>query len=88
MFYNKIYLWNHNSEGLIKKFKTDFDFSTCFKKANDSKKPNVIILHTIKGKGVKEFENDPIWHARQLKGKEIIIGKKRLGIKWEEYLEK
>ena len=52
-----------------------------FKKANDSKKPNVIILHTIKGKGVKEFENDPIWHARQLKGKEIIIGKKRLGIK-------
>ena len=46
-----------------------------------SKKPNVIILHTIKGKGVKEFENDPIWHARKLQGKEIEIGKKRLEIK-------
>ena len=32
------------------------------------------------GKGIKEFENDPIWHARQLKGEEIEIGKKGLGI--------
>lgn len=47
----------------------------------NSGKPNVIILHTIKGKGIKEFENDPVWHARQLKGDEIIIGKKRLNIK-------
>ena len=29
----------------------------------------------------KEFENDPIWHARQLKGEEVDIGKKRLNIK-------
>ena len=27
---------------------------------------------------VKEFENDTVWHARQLKGVEIEIGKKRL----------
>ena len=33
------------------------------------------------GKGIKEFENDPVWHARQLKGSEIDVGKKRLGIK-------
>ena len=52
-----------------------------FKKIKNLGKPNVIILHTIKGKGIKEFENDPIWHARQLKGKEIEIGKKRLKIK-------
>jgi len=52
-----------------------------FKKIKNSGKPNVIILHTIKGKGIKEFENDPVWHARQLKGNEIEIGKKRLGIK-------
>jgi len=52
-----------------------------FKKIKSSGKPNVIILHTIKGKGIKEFENDPIWHARQLKGKEIKIGKKRLNLK-------
>ena len=31
-------------------------------------------------KGIKEFENDPIWHARQLKGNELEIGKKRLKI--------
>ena len=43
-------------------------------------KPKVIILNTVKGKGIKEFENDPVWHARILKGKEMSIGKKRLGI--------
>ena len=52
-----------------------------FKKIKKNNKPNIFIVHTIKGKGIKEFENDTIWHARQLKGKEIIIGKKRLGIK-------
>ena len=44
------------------------------------KKPTVIIINTIKGKGIKEFENDPVWHARQLKEKDIMIGYKRLGI--------
>tara|TARA_A100001011_G_C14276287_1_gene829410 strand:+ start:1321 stop:2079 length:759 start_codon:yes stop_codon:yes gene_type:complete len=50
-------------------------------KKNNLKKPTVFIINTIKGKGIKEFENDPVWHARQLKGREIEIGKKRLGIK-------
>jgi len=52
-----------------------------FKKNIKNKKPTVFIIHTIKGKGVKEFENDPVWHARQLQGAEIITGKRRLGIK-------
>ena len=52
-----------------------------FKKKQRSNKPNVIIFNTIKGKGIKSFENDPVWHARQLKGDEINIGKKALGIK-------
>ena len=52
-----------------------------FKKIKKNNKPNIFIVHTIKGKGIKEFENDTVWHARQLKGQEIIIGKKRLGIK-------
>ena len=52
-----------------------------FKKLKNLGKPNVIILNTIKGKGIKEFENDPVWHARQLKGEEIEIGKKRLNIR-------
>ncbi len=51
------------------------------RKENNSKKPLAFIINTIKGKGIKEFENDPIWHARQLQGSEIKVGKKRLGIK-------
>ena len=47
-------------------------------KIKKNKKPTVLIIDTIKGKGVKEFENDPVWHARQLAGKEIDIAKKRL----------
>lgn len=52
-----------------------------FKKIIKSERPNVIIVNTIKGKGIREFENDAVWHARQLKGKEIDIGKKRLRIR-------
>ncbi len=44
-------------------------------------KPTAIIFNTIKGKGIKEFENDPVWHARKLQNNELIIDKKRLGIK-------
>ena len=47
---------------------------------NTSSKPRVIIFHTEKGKGVKAFENDPIWHARKIKGIEMEIGKKELGL--------
>lgn len=54
--------------------------SNAFKKKFKNRKPTIIIANTIKGKGIKEFENDPVWHARQLKGKEIEIGKKGLGI--------
>ena len=53
---------------------------TAFKKKKIKGKPTVLIVNTIKGKGIKEFENDPIWHARKLNDKEIKIGKKRLGI--------
>ncbi len=51
------------------------------KKIKRNNKPNIIILNTIKGKGIKEFEDDPVWHARKLVGSEILIGKKRLGLK-------
>jgi len=54
---------------------------TSFKKKNKKGKPLAIIINTVKGKGIKEFEDDPIWHARKLQGKEIEIGKKQLGIK-------
>ena len=61
----------HSFKQLIKTFKN-------IKKNN---KPTVIILNTIKGKGIKQFENDPAWHARKLTGQELIIGKKILKIK-------
>ena len=51
------------------------------KKKNKKNVPTVYVINTIKGKGIKEFENDPIWHARKLKDNDIKIGKKRLGIK-------
>ncbi len=47
---------------------------------NDEGKPLVIIVNTIKGKGIKAFENDPTWHARKIKGEELKIGKRELGI--------
>jgi transketolase len=46
-----------------------------FIKLKKNKRPNAVILNTIKGKGIKEFENDPVWHARQLKGKELLLEK-------------
>ena len=51
-----------------------------FKKVKKSNNPTAIILNTVKGKGIKEFENDPGWHARKLSHDEILIAKKRLGI--------
>ena len=51
------------------------------KKKNITKKPLAIILHTTKGKGIKEFENDPVWHARKVKPDDIVIAKKYLKIK-------
>ena len=48
--------------------------------SNAEGKPRVIIVHTTKGKGIKPFENDPAWHARKVKGEELEIGKKELGI--------
>ena len=51
-----------------------------FKQSNAKGKPRVIIVHTTKGKGVKPFENDPAWHARKVKGEELEIGKKELGL--------
>ena len=54
-----------------------FDFAICISR---NSKPNVFIVNTIKSKGIKEFENDPVWHARKLNESEIMIGKKRLGI--------
>ncbi|MBP98424.1 hypothetical protein CMK18_20945 [Candidatus Poribacteria bacterium] len=53
---------------------------TALKEDNSEGRPKVIIAHTIKGKGISAFENDPVWHARKIKGPEIEIGKRELGL--------
>jgi len=57
------------------------NLKSAFLKIKNQKKPTAIILNTTKGKGIKEFENNPLWHARKLEGNEINIGKKRLFLK-------
>ena len=47
---------------------------------NLSLKPCAFIFNTIKGKGIKSFEADPAWHARKIKGEDMAIGKKELGL--------
>ena len=50
------------------------------KKNNSISKPRVVIVHTIKGKGIRAFENDPAWHARKIKGADLHSGRKELGL--------
>jgi len=49
-------------------------------KVSNLSKPRVVIIHTIKGKGIRAFENDPAWHARKLKGEDLQIGRRELGL--------
>ncbi len=56
------------------------DLINALQKNNNKGRPLAILAHTIKGKGIKKFENDPVWHARKVKGEEIKIGKKDLKI--------
>ena len=50
------------------------------KEKNFSGKPCVYICHTIKGKGIKPYEGDPVWHARKVKTEEAKIISKELGL--------
>ena len=46
----------------------------------ESSRPRALIVHTIKGKGIPSFEDDPAWHARKVKGEYLEVGKKELGL--------
>jgi len=56
------------------------DLRNGFTKIPSNNKPTAIICNTIKSKGIKAFENDPAWHAKQIEGDLIIQGKKALNI--------
>lgn len=47
-------------------------------KKNKTNMPKVLIVNTVKGKGIEEFENNPVWHARKLNEDDINVGRKRL----------
>ena len=47
---------------------------------NDKDKPRAVIVHTVKGRGIRAFENDPVWHARKIKGEDLEIGRRELGL--------
>ena len=49
-------------------------------KTSTLSKPRALIVHTIKGKGIRAFENDPAWHARKIKGEDLEIGRRELGL--------
>jgi len=74
---NKIKSFNCNCI----KIKNGHSFNSindAFKKIKYNNRPNVLIANTIKSKGIKEFENDPVWHARKISNSDIDIAKKRL----------
>lgn len=43
-------------------------------------KPNCIIAHTVKGRGISFMENVPIWHYRQPKPEEMRLACEELGL--------
>jgi len=58
------------------------DFSTIIPALmqRSSGRPRAVLLHTVKGKGIPEFEDDPVWHARKIKGDELEAGRRALGV--------
>lgn len=49
-----------------------------FNLSSSSERPNCIICHTIKGKGVSFMENKNLWHYRSPQGEEYLKAKKEL----------
>ena len=47
-------------------------------KPSEEGTPRFVVAHTIKGKGVSVMENNPNWHFRLPKGKELKIFKEEL----------
>ena len=47
-------------------------------------KPQAVIAHTVKGKGISFMENVPIWHYRIPKGEEVVIALRELGMTKED----
>jgi transketolase len=56
----------------------------CLLQENETERPKVVILNTVKGKGVSIIENNPGWHWRLPKKKELKLFMDELNISEEE----
>lgn len=74
----KSFNWNCRN---IKDGHSFFSLINSLKNNKKNGRPTAFVLNTTKGKGIKEFENDPVWHARKISPNDIAIAHKRLGIK-------
>lgn len=84
-------------EPLIEKFRA-FGFAVCEVDGNDTKalvdvfdrvpfetgKPNLVLAHTIKGKGVSFIENSHKWHHRVPNDEEYNTALRELGLIYEQ----
>ena len=69
--WNAISVDGHDTEALLKAFEWA-------KENAGSRKPSVILAHTVKGKGVSFMENDILWHYRTPQGEEYDAALKEL----------
>ncbi len=63
------------------------EIKKCLSQENKSNKPKVVILNTIKGKGVSIMENNPRWHWKLPSKKELKYFMNELNISEEEIEE-
>jgi transketolase len=69
--WNAISVDGHDTEALLKAF----DWA---KENAGSRKPSVILAHTVKGKGISFMENNILWHYRTPQGEEYDAALKEL----------
>ena len=55
-------------------------FKSIIMKPSKNGNPRLVIAHTVKGKGVSIMENNPNWHFKLPKGKELNVFKEELMI--------
>ena len=55
-------------------------FTECILNEEDLDRPRIVIANTIKGKGVSIMENNPNWHFKTPKGRELKVFMDELGI--------
>lgn len=78
-------LFNHLGCEVQKVDGHDIDqIKTCLMQKNVSHVPRVVVLDTVKGKGVSIMENNPRWHWRLPNKKELKVFMKELDITEEE----